>query len=162
MLKALRPYWRAEYAAVPQGGHGDVFEFLKTADAKAHFIIAKGKTACLLLNRFPYAPGHLLVVPFRRVDRLEKLTDEETLELQHFVVLGKLLVEKVLKTDGVNVGLNQGRVSGGSVPQHLHWHIVPRWQGDHSFMPVIGNTRILPRSQESVWRALMKAYKAVK
>ena len=162
MLKALHPYWRYRYASIANGNHGDVFVGLKNGSTREKLIVKKGRYSCLLLNKFPYAPGHLLAVPYRRVSRLEKLTDEETLELQYLVVYGKLLLEKVLKSDGVNIGLNQGRVSGGSVPQHLHWHIVPRWNGDHSFMPITGGTRILPRSQQNLWKALMKASKAVK
>lgn len=155
----LKAYWRYEYAAAYKGHVGNPFADLKKANPRKRFIVVKGVTACLLLNPFPYSSGHLMAVPYRQVALLEDLTDEETLELQHLIVTGKLLLQKVLKADGVNIGLNQGQIAGGSVPMHLHWHIVPRWQGDHNFMPVIGRTRILVQSLQGVWKALCAAYK---
>lgn len=163
MIKALRPYWRYEYARIALGAHGDPFKNLQRADEKKRMIVARGAFGCLLLNKFPYAPGHLLALPYRAVAGLEDLMDDEREELMDLVVTGKLLLQKVLKVDAVNIGLNQGdgKVSGGSVPTHLHWHIVPRWCGDNSFLPVIADTRILTRSQESVWKALCRALKKI-
>mgnify|MGYP001281178285 CR=1 FL=1 len=156
----LKSYWRYAYAAAFSGSlKKNPFASLKTdADAK-RYVVVRSAHACLILNPFPYSAGHLMAIPYRVVARLEDLTDEETLELQHLIVTGKLLLEKVFKTDGFNIGLNQGHIAGGSVPTHLHWHIVPRWQGDHNFMPVIGRTRILVQSLEGVWKALCAAYK---
>ncbi len=160
MLNAIHPYWRYEYAAKFNAGKAekDPFANIKAADPKKRWIVAKGKVSCLMLNAFPYAPGHMMALPYRAVANLEDLTDEEAAELHDFIVIAKLLLQKVLKIDGLNVGLNQGRVSGGSVPTHLHWQIVPRWMGDHNFMPVIGSTRLLTVSQQAVWKALKKAY----
>jgi len=162
MLEALYPYWRYEYEAVAgdrKKAGDNPFANLQKKEARDVKIIAKGATACLILNKYPYAPGHMLALPYRAVAKLEDLTDAETLELQHWVVVGKLLLEKVLKVDGANVGLNQGKIAGGSVPTHLHWHIVPRWEGDHNFMPIIGGTRVLPASQERLRKAFVAAYK---
>lgn len=160
--RTLKAYWRYEYAAAFSGSlKKNPFAALKTDKDAKRFVVVRAKTACLMLNPFPYSAGHLMAIPYRVVARLEDLTDEETLELQHLIVTGKLLLEKVLKTDGANIGLNQGVIAGGSVPTHLHWHIVPRWQGDHNFMPIIGRTRILVQSLEGVWKALSGAYQKI-
>jgi ATP adenylyltransferase len=154
MMRALHPYWRFDY--IMSKKQKDPFKNLRNADGKKRLIVARSKTAVLIMNEFPYAPGHLMALPYRAVRRLDKLTEIETLELQELIVLGQKLLEKVLKAEGVNIGLNYGGISGGSVLTHLHWHIVPRWRGDHSFMPIIGGTRLLPRSQESIWEAMVK------
>lgn len=163
----LKPYWRYEYNNVIRetgGTIGSPFLGLKEAtsarEQKKRRIVVRGTHACLILNIFPYSSGHMLAIPYRQVALIEDLTDEETLELQHLIATAKLLLQKVLKAEAFNIGLNQGEIAGGSVPTHLHWHIVPRWQGDHNFMPVIGRTRLLGRSLDMVWEALTKAYKS--
>ena len=164
MPGALRPYWRYEYAKVAGPHRGDPFKGLKKADPKKALIVIKGKLGALVLNKFPYTAGHLLAVAYRAVGALEDLTGEERDELMDLVITGKLLLKKVLKTHGTNIGINQGegQVSGGSVPNHLHWHIIPRWRGDNSFFPVMTGSRILITSQENVWKALRKEYSRVK
>jgi ATP adenylyltransferase len=162
MLDALHPYWRFAYTQKAEStGVANPFVGLENADMRTHHIIAKGSCSLLMLNKFPYAPGHLLALPYREVGNIEDLTTEESAQLQDFISVGKLLLQKVLKAQGVNIGLNQGRTAGGSVPTHLHWHIVPRWMGDHSFMPIIAGMRILTGSQQAVWQALAKAYKEI-
>ncbi len=164
-MKALRPFWRFEYAKTSHGSRGDPFRGLKNADAtgaKKHLIVVNGKFGALILNRFPYAAGHLLAVPYRAVAELENLTPGESAELMDLVNIGKLLLKKVLKAEGTNIGINQGSFSGGSVPMHLHWHIVPRWRGDHNFLPVTAGIGLLIRSQESVWAEMVKIYKAIR
>jgi len=166
--KALHAYWRYDYAKIVNRSGGknpkDPFAGLKTATPSKCLIVKKGKTSCLLLNKFPYAPGHLLAVPYRGVADLENLTKEESAELLELITLGQVLLKRVLEIPATNIGLNQGegRVSGGSVPQHLHWHIIPRWWGDTSFFPIMsGGVRVLLRSQRSVWEGLMKELKAM-
>ena len=164
--QALYPYWRYEYAKkiLKKGTSADPFFNVEKFDDKEHLIVARGAWSCMLLNASPYAPGHMLVVPYRQVSQLEDLTPEESEELMDLVVAGKLLLQKELKADGINIGINQGNmdVSGGSVPSHLHWQIVPRWKADNNFMPVIAGTRLLITSQENVWKILSKAYKKLK
>jgi len=106
-----------------------------------------------VLNRFPYNPGHLLAVPFREVTELEELTPAEGAALMAEIIFAKRLLAAALKPDGFNVGFNLGAAAGGSIP-HLHAHIVPRWNGDTNFMPVIGHTRTLPQSLEATWDRL--------
>lgn len=123
-------------------------------DDRAALIIHRSPLSYLILNRFPYNPGHLLAVPFREVTELEQLTPAERADLFEEIIRGKRILGAALKPEGFNVGFNLGAsVAGGSI-SHLHGHIVPRWNGDNNFMPVIGQTRILPQSLAATWEKL--------
>ena len=97
-----------------------------------------------VLNKFPYSPGHILVIPNRHVGELEDLDDEESLELQRLMKRSVKALREEYAPHGFNIGMNLGRVAGAGVPDHLHWHVVPRWSADTSFMPVVGQTIVLP------------------
>jgi ATP adenylyltransferase len=126
-------------------------------DDRAALIIHRSALSYLVLNRFPYNPGHLLAVPFREVVELDQLTRAERADLFDEIILGQALLQRALKPDGFNVGFNLGSpVAGGSIA-HLHGHIVPRWNGDNNFMPVVGQTRILPQSLDATWEKLTAA-----
>jgi len=123
-------------------------------DDRTALIVHRSPLSYLLLNRFPYNPGHLLAVPFREVVDLEELTPVERADLFEEILTGKRLLTAALKPDGFNIGFNVGSaVAGGSIP-HLHGHIVPRWNGDNNFMPVVGQTRVLPQSLAATWQRL--------
>lgn len=122
-------------------------------DDRAALIVHRTSLSYLMLNRFPYNPGHLLAIPYREINDIEELTPEETTDLFTIITTGKRLLRLALKPDGFNIGFNLGSASGGSIP-HLHGHIVPRWNGDNNFMPVVGQTRILPQSLEVMWDRL--------
>lgn len=123
-------------------------------DDRAALIVHRARRSYLVLNRFPYNPGHLLAVPFREVTDLDELTPAERADLFEEIVLGQRLLTAAFKPDGFNIGFNLGSaVAGGSIP-HLHGHIVPRWNGDSNFMPVIGSTRVLPQSLDATWERL--------
>jgi len=106
-----------------------------------------------MLNRYPYNPGHLLAIPFREVTDIEELTPEEGTDLFQILCTGKKLLRAAMNAEAFNVGFNLGPAAGGSIA-HLHAHIVPRWSGDNNFMPVIGQTRVLPQSLEATWSRL--------
>jgi ATP adenylyltransferase len=130
-------------------------------DDRAARIVHRGLHAYLILNIYPYNPGHLLAVPFREVTDLEELTPAERADLTEEIVVAKHLLDAALKPDGFNVGFNLGTAAGGSIA-HLHAHIVPRWTGDHNFMPVLGHTRILPQSLDDTWDRLAKKAEEMK
>lgn len=119
-------------------------------DDRAALIVHRSPLSYLVLNRYPYNPGHLLAVPFRETTDLEELSTAERADLMEEMILAKRLLTAALKPDGFNLGFNLGDASGGSIA-HLHGHIVPRWNGDNNFMPVLGSTRILPQSLEATW-----------
>jgi len=108
-------------------------------------IIARGETVYALLNLYPYNSGHLMVVPYRKVAELEALTEQETAELMVFAKRAVKTLKRVSRPEAINVGLNLGKASGGSVGDHLHLHVVPRWAGDSNFMTVLAGTKVLPQ-----------------
>ena len=125
-------------------------------DDRAALIVHRTRYSYLMLNRFPYNPGHLLAIPLREITDIEELTPEESADLFAIITFGKKILKATLKPDGYNLGFNLGSASGGSIP-HLHGHVVPRWNGDNNFMPVLGQTRILPQALESTWERLAAA-----
>jgi ATP adenylyltransferase len=125
-------------------------------DDREALIVHRRPLSYLLMNRFPYNPGHLLAIPYREVTELEQLTAAERADLMEAILFAKRLLTAAIKPDGFNVGFNLGTAAGGSIP-HLHAHIVPRWNGDTNFMPVIGQTRTLPQSLDAMWEQLAGA-----
>ena len=155
-MQHLHAYWRMDYIETPKGpGGANPFTALPALgdDAAAH-IIHRGQLHYIVLNRFPYNAGHLLVVPYREVAELEALTCAERDELMALIVFAKRILQAGLKPDGFNIGFNLGAAAGAGIPKHLHAHIVPRWSGDTNFMPVVGQTRVLPQSLASMYDRL--------
>lgn len=124
------------------------------ADLKRRYVVQRGKHSLVVLNRYPYNNGHLLVAPLQHCSRLGQLSSDELGELTGEISRMVDLLETVLHPDGFNVGLNLGRVAGAGLPGHLHWHIVPRWNGDTNFMPVLAAVHVIPQSLEELWEAL--------
>jgi ATP adenylyltransferase len=155
VIERLWSSWRAAYVtsdAPSRGGRrhgeGSVFsEILASGlpDAETH-IVHRGSTCFAIANLFPYSSGHLLIVPYREVPDLDDLDPEETTDLWATVTTATRVLREVYRPEGMNVGLNLGRPAGGSVPDHLHVHVVPRWTGDANFMAVIGGTQTLPEA----------------
>ena len=159
-MEHLHAYWRMEYIEAPRypaAMERPFTELPALGDDRAALIVHRSKLSYLILNRFPYNPGHLLAVPFREVTELEQLDAAERADFFNEIIVGKELLTAALKPEGFNIGFNLGAaVAGGSIP-HLHGHIVPRWNGDNNFMPVIGQTRILPQSLEATWEKITAA-----
>ena len=155
-MQQLHAYWRMEYIEAPRYPAKMKRPFTELplmGDDRAALIVHRARLSYLVLNRFPYNPGHLLAVPFREVVDLEALTPEERTDLMEEIVFAKRLLTAAMKPDGVNVGFNLGSAAGGSIA-HLHGHVVPRWSGDNNFMPVLTQTRVLPQALESTWERL--------
>jgi ATP adenylyltransferase len=107
-------------------------------------VLARSELGYVVLNKYPYNPGHVMVVPSRHVGDLEEFGDEESLELQRLLQRAVKALREEMEPHGFNIGLNLGRIAGAGLPDHLHWHLVPRWSGDTNFMPVTGQTRVMP------------------
>jgi ATP adenylyltransferase len=155
-MQQLHAYWRMEYIEAPRYPaqmKRPFTELPALGDDRAALIVHRSALSYLVLNRFPYNPGHLLAVPFREVNELEELNAAEATDLMAEIIFAKRLLSAALKPDGVNVGFNLGSAAGGSIA-HLHAHLVPRWNGDTNFMPVIGQTRTLPQSLDMTWERL--------
>jgi ATP adenylyltransferase len=128
------------------------------AQADRKLLVAnRGPHALVVLNRYPYNNGHLLVAPPRHVAELGALSRDEQLACTDALVRMTAVLGERLQAEGFNVGLNLGRVAGAGVPGHLHWHLVPRWPGDHSFMPVVADTHVIPQSLDALWELLADA-----
>ena len=116
----------------------------------------RGKLSYIILNAFPYNPGHVMVVPYRHVPTLELLDDNEGLELFQLVQLSLKVLREVYNPDGFNIGVNIGKVAGAGIESHVHIHIVPRWSGDTNFMPVFGNVKVIPEALEDTYEKIKK------
>lgn len=117
-------------------------------------IVARGACTIVVLNRYPYNNGHLLVAPQRHVGELHEISREEQLECMDHLARLTCVYRERLNAEGFNIGLNLGRVAGAGLPGHLHWHLVPRWAGDTNFMPVLAGVRVIPQSLEALWEML--------
>ena len=137
----------------PTAASACVFCGLPESDEAAR-IMAGTELAYAVLNKFPYNPGHLLVVPRRHTGDVEALTAQENAELQDLLQRCVRALREESGPHGFNIGMNLGAVAGAGIPDHLHWHVIPRWSGDTNFMPVVGETRVLPELLEETARRL--------
>jgi len=118
---------------------------IPTLNDEEGLIVHRGTTAYVVMNLYPYNPGHLLVCAYRHLPDLTDLTDEERNEISALTAHAMRTIRKVSQPEGFNLGMNQGAISGAGVAQHIHQHVVPRWSGDANFMPIIGKTKVLPQ-----------------
>jgi ATP adenylyltransferase len=156
-IETLWAPWRVEYFEKEPRD----MEFLMTAarasDDAAHLVIARRKTAFLMMNRYPYSVGHLMAVPYKKTADLAALGENEIVELWNLVVHAQALLRKAARAHGFNVGLNLGESGGAGVTDHLHIHIVPRWKGDTNFMPVIAKTKTISEGLSALYDKLIAA-----
>jgi len=124
---------------------------------RRRYVVDRGERSITVLNRYPYNNGHLLVAPRPHRARLDELSRLERTELGEVIARMVSLLETVLSPEGFNIGLNLGQVAGAGLPGHLHWHIVPRWNGDTNFMPTLASVRVIPQSLDALWEALTAA-----
>ena len=151
--------WRMAYIQGKNKEAGCVFcaEAGKLDDPE-NLIVKRGQRAYIILNRYPYTSGHLLVVPYDHQPTLSDLDAETRTELMELVNEGILVLESIYKPQGYNVGINIGEAAGAGITGHIHMHIVPRWGGDTNFISSLGNTRVLPESLEETYRRLREAW----
>lgn len=164
MLDRLWNGWRAQY--VQRDSHGkqsdeSVFtEILKSSRPDEEtFIVHRGETCFVIMNAFPYSSGHVLVIPYREVPDLEMLTAQETNEIWATVTKAVQVLKSEYKPQGINVGINLGHAAGGSVAQHLHIHVVPRWGGDSNFMVAVATAKILPEALDVTAQRIRNRWK---
>ncbi|MCA9246041.1 MAG: HIT domain-containing protein [Planctomycetales bacterium] len=150
---------KSDSVALPAGADARCFmcRAVYGRDDRASLTVLRGEVSFALLNRYPYNNGHLLVAPRRHVGQLGELTDEEHLAMQQQIAHLVQVLGQEIKAEGFNVGLNLGHVAGAGVPGHLHWHIVPRWNGDVNFMASVAGAKVIPQSLDSLWELLKQA-----
>lgn len=160
-LQRLWAPYRSRYvakAASTSDESSDPFLEIPKLDDEDGLVIARGETVYAVCNLYPYNAGHLMVVPYRKVAELEALTEAETAELMVFAKRAVRTLKHVSRPEAINVGLNLGKAAGGSVGEHLHLHVVPRWAGDSNFMTVIGGTKVLPQLLRDTRALLAKGW----
>ena len=149
--------WRIEYITSEKDGPCFFCEKAEGGDVPNH-VIARGRTAFVLLNTFPYNSGHVLIAPYRHVADLNDLTPDELTELMVLAVRAKEVMTTVMQPQGFNFGFNIGAAAGAGVADHVHGHMVPRWVGDTNFMPVLGDTRVVPQALDETAALLREAW----
>lgn len=156
-MNFLHSYWRMEYIKNLDSSKRDENLFAnlpKSGNDRKSLIIHRAPLSYIVLNKFPYNAGHLLAIPYREVADLSELKKKESVDLMKSIIKAKEILKAALNPDGFNIGFNLGKAAGAGIEQHLHCHIVPRWEGDTNFMPVIGDTRVLPAALDTMWQSL--------
>jgi ATP adenylyltransferase len=157
-LDRLWAPWRMAYIEVPRR-EGCVFCTKPEADDREQLILHRGRHCFVIMNLFPYNNGHLMVVPYRHTADLTSLTPEEQAELMGLTQLALRALQEAFGPDGFNLGMNLGHVAGAGIAEHLHQHLVPRWNGDTNFMPVIAETKVLPDALYGSYDKLLEAFR---
>jgi ATP adenylyltransferase len=152
-MEPLHAPWRIAYIRGPKPVPADAGLFSQIAqsgDDEGNFVVARERSCFAMLNRYPYAGGHLLIVPYKQTPDLNGLTDGELGDLFLLTRRCQNALTRVMKPDGFNIGINMGRVAGAGILDHVHVHVVPRWLGDSNFMPVVGGTTVVPEALAEV------------
>jgi ATP adenylyltransferase len=156
-LETLWCPWRVEYFEREKPNADFLSEAARTSDDAAHLVVTRRKNAFLMMNRYPYTVGHLMVVPYRKTAEISALGENEIVEIWNLVAHAQALLCATVKAQGFNLGLNLGECAGAGIVDHLHVHIVPRWNGDTNFMPILSGTRMLSEGLRGLYEKLIDA-----
>jgi ATP adenylyltransferase len=157
-MERLWAPWRLEYVETADKQEECFLCAAQTADDEEALVVHRGRHAIVVLNRFPYASGHLIVAPNRHEGDFAELTDEEVLQVHRLAAAGIGALAQAYSPQGYNLGWNLGRIAGAGLPGHAHLHVVPRWAGDTSFMPVLADVKVLPEHLLETRRKLAAAW----
>jgi len=162
-MEKLWAIWRVAYIKIASKQEGCIFCELPAAKKDdENLILLRSNYAFLMLNRFPYNPGHLMIAPYRHLSSLEDLKDSEVIDIWRILKLSVKALKETMSPDGFNIGINIGRVAGAGFEGHVHVHIVPRWNGDTNFMPVVAETKVISESLGSVYKELKKVIERIR
>ena len=152
--------WRYAYVSTAEKTVGCVFcDAVTAGDDEKTLIVHRAKHCFVILNAYPYTPGHVMVVPYAHLDQLRNLPPEAANEMMSLSQRLESVLRDVYHPDGINLGMNIGKAAGAGIAGHIHMHILPRWVADANFMTVVGETRILPESLDQTWKRLTEAFK---
>ena len=160
-MKRLWAPWRMAWIGATKAPSGCIFcDAVTSDDDHRALVLTRGEHAFLILNAYPYASGHLMVAPKRHVGLVSEARTAELTEAMTLVQRAVTALGAEYRPDGYNIGMNQGRAAGAGIEDHLHIHVVPRWNGDNNFMPVVGDTRVLPETLQHTWERLRSRLRA--
>ena len=153
-MKHIWAPWRVAYIRAEKPKNCIFCDKPKEDKDAENRILFRGKYTFVMMNNYPYNPGHLMVIPYRHISSIVDLNDDERLEQSQVAANCIVALKKVFNPAGFNTGMNLGKVAGAGIEEHIHTHIVPRWQGDTNFMPVIGDVRVIPEAVDDTYRKL--------
>ncbi len=157
-MKTLWAPWRMVYLRRVDEESGCLFcRIQEEPPGPDNLVVLRSERSLLMLNRYPYNSGHLMVAPHRHVADFETLTPEELLDMNRLVQRAIRALKRAFSPHAFNIGMNLGRIAGAGIDQHLHLHVVPRWQGDTNFMPVIADTKVIPEALEATYQRIREA-----
>ena len=150
--------WRLEYIRGPKERECIFCRAVESGDDERYHVVHRAERCFVILNAYPYNNGHLMIAPFVHEPTIEPLDSATTAEMMDLAKRAAQALREVYRPEGFNYGINQGNVAGAGIEEHVHLHVVPRWGGDTNFMPVIGDTDVLPQSLADSWRELREAF----
>jgi len=165
-MKLLYAPWRQKYAGSADETKSSttstdecIFcKHIQSSDDEQHGILKRFKHCVVMLNKFPYNAGHVLILPTEHKATLDKLSQEVRAELMEATSLSDKIITKALGAEGMNIGMNIGKAAGAGIPSHLHIHLLPRWQGDTNFMPTVGQTKVISFDMNDIYKKLKNAF----
>jgi len=160
-MRHLFAPWRMEYIGEQKDNGCFLCNFPIENNDEKNLILFRGTNSFIIMNRFPYNPGHIMIAPYKHVDSMDKLDREEIYEMIDLCNRSVKAIKECMTPNGFNIGMNLGRTAGAGVADHIHLHIVPRWEGDINFMPVLSDTKVIPEALEKTYKKLKEAIKSV-
>ncbi len=161
-MERLWAPWRLEYIT-GEKTEGCIFcEFPKRDEDQKHLILHRGRQAFVIMNAFPYSNGHLLIAPYAHTGSFGDLTDDQNLEMMRLAQASCRILREIARPDGFNIGLNIGTAAGAGIADHVHMHVVPRWNGDTNFMPVLGDVKVIPEALHTTYGKLKPLFDRLK
>ena len=164
-MERLFSPWRSQYIASfakEDGNSGCVFcDAYKADDDAKSLIVYRGREAFVIMNRFPYNSGHLMILPVRHTSEFQSITETEHREMTELLAASQRALNELSHPQAFNIGMNLGRIAGAGIEDHLHWHIVPRWNGDTNFMPVLSDVKVVSEAMEEQWGRLREIFQKI-
>jgi ATP adenylyltransferase len=151
--------WRATYVSEKSDPSRCIFcEAAASADDAANLVVHRGRLSFVILNRYPYTSGHLMIAPFAHVSRLQQANEETAAEIMHLSRVAEGVLERIYRPGGLNLGMNLGEAAGAGIQQHIHMHLLPRWKGDANFMTSVADTRVVSEALEDTYAKVKRGF----
>ena len=150
--------WRLEYIQGPENNSCVFCLAEEVVDDQSRLVVARGESSYVIMNRYPYSNGHLMIAPYRHLSDPAELEPDEVMEIHQLMICSQAALREVCAAQGFNVGWNIGQAAGAGIADHIHMHIVPRWAGDSNFMPILADVRVIPQHIEKTYTLLARVF----